>query len=443
MVFTYLRTKTLIRNLFIILIILSVDLYATDSSLKVYSEIRRFKNDNGTTRFEINYKIFYDQLNFKDVGESFQANIETNIKILSGNNILKDMTFETPVIEYEPGVILSGTYYYLDRIVISLPQTYNLELQLTDKGSGKSYLLQKELQPIDSMISEIEFSELVIDADSTKNRFYRQHKLFYVNPSHIFNKADVDSIYLYFEYDKNLKAQIATLDIYNNSDSVKYKNYTIEIRSGYGYLAFPISAYNANYYNTKISILNEQDVVIAEASDYFVIKEETGKGIRLFPDLEDEYVLMKCFINDNKLKSWKELSEFSKQSFITKFWNSVDPNPVTPENELLATIQERIKYCNDNFSHSVSGWKSDRGRIYLRNGVADEIRNYSTTAISNYPDKDYTVWKYNSNGKIYLFFDLRGDGSYKLIFSENDDKETTQSNWKTYVGSDFDEAVLD
>src|ERR1051325_7274952 len=55
-----------------------------------------------------------------------------------------------------------------------------------------------------------------------------------------------------------------------------------------------------------------------------------------------------------------------RDAFIAEFWRRRDPTPDTEENEFREEHYERIAYANEHFSSGIPGWKSDRGRIYIR-----------------------------------------------------------------------------
>ena len=122
----------------------------------------------------------------------------------------------------------------------------------------------------------------------------------------------------------------------------------------------------------------------------------------------------------------------------------MDSDPATEKNDFFELIKERKEYSDRNFSHHDPGWTSDRGRIYLRNGKPDEVLKEKTGFYTKYATKDYEIWKYRSGmSYTYIFIDLLTSGNYKLIYSENDDRETSVPDWKNYLDKDFDETLLE
>ncbi len=65
-----------------------------------------------------------------------------------------------------------------------------------------------------------------------------------------------------------------------------------------------------------------------------------------------------------------------KENFIEQFWLRRDPDPSTGVNEFKEEHYRRIAYTNDHFHSGVPGWRTDRGRIYIRFGQPDSIQKF-------------------------------------------------------------------
>ena len=79
-------------------------------------------------------------------------------------------------------------------------------------------------------------------------------------------------------------------------------------------------------------------------------------------------------ITDEERAAFKQLSnDEERDNFIEAFWQRRDPTPDTEENEYKEEHYRRIAYTNEHFAAGIPGWKTDRGRIYIMYGPADEI----------------------------------------------------------------------
>jgi GWxTD domain-containing protein len=82
-------------------------------------------------------------------------------------------------------------------------------------------------------------------------------------------------------------------------------------------------------------------------------------------------------ITDEERAAFKQLSnDEERDNFIEQFWLRRDPTPDTEENEYKEEHYRRIAYANEHFPAGIPGWKTDRGRIYIMYGPADEIDSH-------------------------------------------------------------------
>ena len=106
-------------------------------------------------------------------------------------------------------------------------------------------------------------------------------------------------------------------------------------------------------------------------------KKKNAKGLKIelsktYKKWLDEDV--RWIITDEERAAFKQLSnDEERDNFIEQFWLRRDPTPDTAENEYKEEHYRRIAYANEHFAAGVPGWRTDRGRIYIMYGKADEI----------------------------------------------------------------------
>jgi len=82
-------------------------------------------------------------------------------------------------------------------------------------------------------------------------------------------------------------------------------------------------------------------------------------------------------ITDEERSAFMMLSnDDERDKFIEAFWAVRDPTPDTEENEYKEEHYRRIAYANDHFASGVQGWRTDRGRMYIMWGPADEVESH-------------------------------------------------------------------
>lgn len=133
-------------------------------------------------------------------------------------------------------------------------------------------------------------------------------------------------------------------------------------------------------------------------------------------------------LSAGELAAWKKLqTNEEREKFIEDFWYRRDPDPDTNENEYREAYYERVAYVNEHFSSGVPGYKTDRGRIYLKYGKPDEIDSHpaggryereaseGSGSTSTYP---FERWFYRNipgrSGADIEFVDPTGTGEYRL-----------------------------
>jgi GWxTD domain-containing protein len=109
-------------------------------------------------------------------------------------------------------------------------------------------------------------------------------------------------------------------------------------------------------------------------------KKQNAKSMRR--ELETSYKKwldqdVRWIITDNERKAFMQLSNNEERDqFIEAFWQRRNPNPDSEDNEFKDEHYRRIEYANEHFAAGKPGWMTDRGRIYIVYGPADEIDSH-------------------------------------------------------------------
>ena len=67
-----------------------------------------------------------------------------------------------------------------------------------------------------------------------------------------------------------------------------------------------------------------------------------------------------------------------REQFIEAFWQRRNPDRDSPENTFKEEHYRRIAYANEHYASGIPGWKTDRGKIYIMWGPADEVDSHPT-----------------------------------------------------------------
>ncbi|HEY0704855.1 MAG TPA: GWxTD domain-containing protein [Candidatus Acidoferrales bacterium] len=163
-------------------------------------------------------------------------------------------------------------------------------------------------------------------------------------------------------------------------------------------------------------------------------KARSQRDKDLYKELDSQY---KKWLNEDVIYiiSPEERSAFlhlstneEREQFIEQFWQRRNPDPDSAENTFKEEHYRRIAYTNEHFSSGIPGWKTDRGRIYIMWGPADEVDSHPSGGsydrpssegggeTSTYPFED---WRYRYLEGIgenveLEFVDPTLTGEYKL-----------------------------
>src|SRR6201984_2689400 len=74
-----------------------------------------------------------------------------------------------------------------------------------------------------------------------------------------------------------------------------------------------------------------------------------------------------------------------REQFIEQFWLRRSGNPDLQENDFKEEHYRRIAYANEHFASGIPGWRTDRGRIYIIWGPADEVETPSSRRADERP----------------------------------------------------------
>jgi GWxTD domain-containing protein len=110
--------------------------------------------------------------------------------------------------------------------------------------------------------------------------------------------------------------------------------------------------------------------------------------------------------------------------FVEQFWLRHDPTPDTVENEYKEEHYRRIAYANEHFASGITGWKTDRGRIYITFGSPDEIDSHPSaggdTGTSPFEDWRYRYIDGIGNNIDIEFVDSARTGEYRMAMDQPD-----------------------
>lgn len=169
-------------------------------------------------------------------------------------------------------------------------------------------------------------------------------------------------------------------------------------------------------------------------------KEQKKRDDKLRKELETPYrnwlnVDVTYIITDEERQAFKRFTtDEERQNFIEQFWLRRDPSPDTEENEYKEEHYRRIAYANERYASGIPGWKTDRGRIYITFGPADEIESHPSGGSYQRPIEEgggststfpFEIWRYRyiegiGNDVLIEFVDPTMTGEYRMTMDPSE-----------------------
>jgi len=169
-------------------------------------------------------------------------------------------------------------------------------------------------------------------------------------------------------------------------------------------------------------------------------KEQKKKMGRALKELDKQY---KEWLNEDVIYiiSPDERTAFlqldtneEREQFIEQFWLRRSSNPDLPDNDFKEEHYRRIAYANEHYASGIPGWRTDRGRIYIIWGPADEVDSHPTGGTYDRPMEEgggstttypWEKWRYRyleglGNNVELEFVDPSGSGEYHLTMDPSE-----------------------
>jgi len=169
-------------------------------------------------------------------------------------------------------------------------------------------------------------------------------------------------------------------------------------------------------------------------------KEKKRREEKLRKELETPYRKwlnedVAYIITDEERAAFKRLqTDEEREQFIEQFWLRRDPTPDSIENEFKEEHYRRIAYANEHYASGIPGWKTDRGRIYITFGPADEIESHPSGGTYERPPEEgggttstfpFEQWRYRyiediGTDIIIEFVDPTMSGEYRMTMDPSE-----------------------
>ncbi len=173
-------------------------------------------------------------------------------------------------------------------------------------------------------------------------------------------------------------------------------------------LSFNVDDWDPGSYTIKLRAKTKNPERDASAS--VVLNVDVTRAM-LGRDFDDTLDILSLIASRDELKGLRDSGEADRAEEWSKFWSTRNPDATASQNEALQEHLRRVRFVMKEFSQLGPGWRSDRGRVYLRHGRPDRIEHASDSRYQG----DYEIWRYGGMGRAFVFYDMFGLGDYRLV----------------------------
>jgi GWxTD domain-containing protein len=456
------------KKLFVILVLLflSIIVNAQDKKFNFEFDYAQFAYDSSSNYIEFYYSFGQESL-LRSIHDS-TIHLEGILHVevldsLTGQEVLnKDWK-----ISYSPKDTSDFSNSLVGVIGFSLPSgkyeflvTGEDSLQSSFSKSAKEYLTVRPFIGNNISMSDLQFaSKILQDSPNKTSIFYKNTYEVIPSPTSVYD--DNEPVLFYYLELYNLNGlhngpplKMSTL-VYNSKEQMVYdkvKTIVGKVNSRVEVGAVPVNKFSTGSYTLIIALIDSiGNYGLSSSKRFFVYNPSvqatdslynksatnilaTQFGIMSEEELDDLFDKSKYIATATEIKQYSALTNVDgKRKFINQFWNARDTNPSTPRNEFYIEYLKRIQHCNQTFNAlGKEGWKTDRGRIYLKYGEPSEIERFPNLQDT----KPYEIWHYNDiqGGVIFVFADLTNYSDYELINSTARG-ELRDDNWQNRIST--------
>ncbi len=380
---------------------------------KYYQDFLNFASDQeGKTRIDVFIQVPYTEIQFVKSTKGFSASYTVVVSVFDEDKekllVEKSWKEKIDVIDFEQTVSKNNFNLSLKSFHLT-PGMYFITTSVEDEDSHKKYS-SENLYKVRDLSEKISVSDVMLISKQTAAE--GSNKIL-PNVSRNITSAR-DGIPMFFEIYSdelaNVNLEFIIKDVKENV--VDQETIDKQLDTGRTQVIYTIKndSLGLGNYTVTINILDSTKSKITDVNKTFISR---WLGIPAAIQDLDKAVDQLIYIATPSEMDYIDEAEIQNEKIdrYLDFWKKKDPTPNTEENELFNEYYRRISYANENFSHYVEGWRSDRGMVFIILGSPNNVDRHPFDLES----KPYEVWQYYELNRSFVFVDETGFGDYRLV----------------------------
>lgn len=452
------------KNIFVLFILFTFTAFA-QADFDFEFDYALFAYDSTSDYLEIYYS--FNQATLQLEKSNSNGNLEGLLKIFIKDSVKGDtIVYNQWKVKHEvadtssrENQVLVGTLGFVIPAGI-----YTCQISGTDiHNPAKSRLIMEKIK-VEPMfrkslsLSDIQLaSKMIQNSENVNSIFYKNTYEVIPIPNVVFSSSNPVMFFyseIYNLQSESLKSsQLKMIQSVFNSrgklikEKIKYLSRNSNTRVEVG--SFILSNYPTDTYTLAITLIDSLgNEGISGSKKFFVYNPDvqvadsfevgttsvisSAFGALSDEELDDLFEKSKYLATKTEIDKYKKLNTADgKREFMVEFWKTRDNNSSSGQNEFFRKYLQRIELANQRYSSmGKTGWKTDRGRIYLLYDEPSEIERYP----NQLETRPYEIWYYNEleGGVYFVFADLTGFSDYTLVHSTKRG-ELRDDNWSRRI----------
>jgi len=389
------------------------DLYNLPTgSARYFQDFLNFAGEDGRTKLDVFIHVPYRDVQFVRTGKGFEAAYTVTVSVYDKEkeNLLTEKIWSEKIVAGSFDESVAAKNFNLSHKSFNLdPGTYLIGTAVLDKESREE-IFSQNLFTVRDLSKMPSLSDVMLIAESRVVE--GSNKIIPNITRHVF--VNEDGIPFFFEIYSDSVSEVSLEFIVSNMDKEVLIQATeikpVQKGSNQAFFTFEDVKLNLGKYLLHVYLKDNEDQIISSVTKSFISR---WIGVpSSIQDLDKATEQLRYIAGPNELDYIKEAeTDDIKSKRFVEFWKNKDPNPTNEQNQAFEEYFRRVAYADENFSHYIEGWRSDRGMVFIILGSPNNIDRHPF----EYDSKPYEIWEYYDLNHSFIFKDETGFGDYRLV----------------------------
>ncbi|HVN48466.1 MAG TPA: GWxTD domain-containing protein [Bacteroidota bacterium] len=420
--------------------------------------LSRFWQSDSTSFLELAIAYYPRQVSLSRDAQGFHGNVEFRIFIHNAGNgkMIYQDRFYVPV-HFEDSSAHALLNAQLSKVTYVLKSgSYSIGVYGCDSTNrarcdSNNFIITIPPKPHTVAFSDLELCSTIVESNDTNDLFYKNSYRVIPNPGLVFGSTAYPVIFNYVELYHLQQRQLYVLRtqlLEANGTVVKERTQKRQflVSNSLEVGTLNITSLPSGKYKYQMILSDtagnelartERPVFLYNPLVQIASVKPSSRRIAEFAgmssdELSEEFRTAQYIARSEDKAAFAQMHNVEEQrTFLAQFWTEVETGKRGEKNITRADYLQRIETANQRYkSFGHEGWRTDRGRVYVVYGEADEVDRHPSSS----DNKPYEIWHYNQieSGVEFVFIDRSGFGEYTLVHSTKRG-EIQDENWQQYL----------